>query len=162
MTPAVTSAAAYAELRPNLGGRETRPISFRISARGCFEITSHHSNAEGYAEIVISGETIKIHRHIYRECFGEIPVGYFICHKCDNPSCINPEHLFLGTVADNNMDHALKGRTPTKLTKDIVTSIRERYLPHDPRNGCRAMAREYKVDPHTMHGIVRRKTWRWV
>ena len=52
----------------------------------------------------------KAHRYIWEKIFGEIPTGMFVCHDCDNPRCINPQHLFLGTPQDNMTDKVLKGR----------------------------------------------------
>jgi hypothetical protein len=52
----------------------------------------------------------KTHRYSYEYFKGEIPKGHFICHTCDNPSCVNPEHLFSGTLKDNAKDMLMKGR----------------------------------------------------
>lgn len=55
--------------------------------------------------------TIAAHRWAWIDANGPIPDGMFVCHQCDNPSCVRPEHLFLGTLADNNRDMFAKGRS---------------------------------------------------
>ena len=76
------------------------------------------------------------HRFAYQIWVGSIPINLCICHHCDNPSCVNPKHLFLGTVNDNNQDKVKKGRQfkpqGTKnwkciLTNNLVIEIREKY-----------------------------------
>jgi hypothetical protein len=86
---------------------------------GCVE-WSGVKNRDGYG--ILSGKRFCSSRLAHRNSFtlhvGPIPDGALVCHKCDNPSCINPDHLFLGTVRDNNVDRANKGRTvsPFKIS----------------------------------------------
>lgn len=65
----------------------------------------------GYGMIDIHGRRKFVHRVVYELLHGPIPPGLFICHHCDNPSCVRPEHLFLGTPADNMHDRDRKGRS---------------------------------------------------
>lgn len=64
----------------------------------------------GYGKVGFRGKTARAHRVIWELLYGPIPENLFVCHKCDNPPCVNPEHLFLGNSKDNVQDMVKKGR----------------------------------------------------
>jgi hypothetical protein len=80
-----------------------------------------------------------------------------VCHHCDNPPCVRPDHLFLGTDADNSRDQTLKDRSAQKLTRTAAIQIRERYAAG--LDNQVQLAAEYGVSQVTIGHIVRRKTW---
>lgn len=65
---------------------------------------------KGYGQLGFLGKHTYAHRVSWELCFGKIPQGLCVLHKCDNPPCVNPKHLFLGTIADNNRDMFRKNR----------------------------------------------------
>ncbi len=80
------------------------------SKTGCWEWVKGKFTL-GYGAISVNGKTMKAHRVSYIIKYGEILDGRLVCHKCDNPSCVNPDHLFLGSTKDNTRDMMAKGRS---------------------------------------------------
>lgn len=82
-----------------------------------------------------------------------------VLHRCDNPLCVNPAHLWLGTQSENIQDRTSKGRTAAKLTPKTVQEIRVRHA-----NGetMASLAARHNVDPSTIRGIITGRTWKHV
>jgi hypothetical protein len=77
--------------------------------KGCWEWQAAKSSF-GHGRAKIGGKLYSPHRLAYEKRFGPIPAGKMVLHKCDNPSCVNPDHLFIGTARDNVRDMMSKGR----------------------------------------------------
>ena len=135
----------------------------------CIEFTGAHSKA-GYAQKRVNGKAAYVHRLVYAEKYGPIPEGMCVCHHCDNPGCINIDHLFMGTQADNLRDMREKGRgnfplnqnpqfgednNQTTLKEAEVLEIRDLhgFIPY------RKLAKEYDVSIGTILNIQQRRTW---
>jgi hypothetical protein len=125
---------------------------------GCIEW--QRSVTSGYGQISIDGRPMRAHRIAYELAYGPIPQGKFVCHRCDNPKCINSEHLFLGSNRDNMHDAKTKNRIRNgekhpgaKLTDAQVRHIRNRRAA-----GVKYIdiAREYPDTPYlTIYTIAR-------
>ena len=82
-----------------------------IRKKGCWDWSGY--KYKGYGNFRASYKAYRAHRASWIIHFGEIPEGLCVCHKCDNPPCTNPDHLFLGTKSENSLDMIEKGRSIT-------------------------------------------------
>ncbi len=119
-----------------------------------------------YGAVNAEGKQQETHRVSYELHKGPIPEKAHVCHRCDNPACCNPEHLFLGDNRTNTADRHTKRRDAigerngnSKLTADIVRDIRRRYIPR--RNG-KQLCEEYGIDNSQLNNIIKRHQWAWV
>lgn len=129
-----------------------------IEYQGC-------KDESGYGLRNIKGVCYRTHRLAWEEVNGTIPKGLFVCHKCDNPSCININHLFLGTNSDNMLDMYKKGRgnnyfkynnPKRKLTEEQVIDIKIRL---ENKETQQSIADIYKVDRTLISAIKTEKIW---
>jgi len=134
---------------------------------GCMEWLGH-KNHGGYGQLSVHKKMMASHRLSYLMHNGPIPDGMFVCHKCDNPACLRPDHLWLGTCQDNTNDKVNKNRqarsrgeksSKAKLKETDVIEILEKI-----RGGYtdEYIAAAYKVTPITIKRIRRNKTWQCV
>lgn len=118
----------------------------------------------GYGTLQVKGKSVGTHRYSYELHFGPISNGLFVCHRCDNRACVRPDHLFLGTIADNMNDAWSKqrmypnGRHPgAKLFPEQVIEIRQRYASGE---SSRRLSAEYQINLTTIKKIVIGKGWK--
>ena len=167
---------------PALTGDNKRNFFRKIKINhetGCHEWKAARSGG-GYGQFNLRGRMVGAHRLAYFLATGTDPAGLNACHSCDNPSCCNPDHLFLGTDADNMLDKTRKGRNNcprgeahgsrtqpwswqrgearwnAKLSSADILSIRT-----DPRNS-REIAGQYCVSRSQITAIKRGEKWRHV
>lgn len=155
------SCGCYAEERIS----RSKPIEWVERKSGCWECVSHKPNAYGYPQYGHNRKNIMLSRFIYSELFGEIPEGMFVMHRCDNPACINPEHLIIGTPRDNTRDMVNKGRHArgernghSLLRENEVEFIRNNYK---KIKGV-VMAKMFGVSPQTICGIQKKREWAYL
>lgn len=90
---------------------------------GCWEWTGAKSSA-GYGQIRREKKTIYAHRYVYENVFGKVN-NLLVCHRCDNPSCVRPSHLFAGSAKDNVQDMFKKKRNPSRKGQNFGRSLKE-------------------------------------
>lgn len=134
------------------------------ASSGCWNVSP--ATKQGYGKIRAFGETKLSHRVSYELFNGPIKKHLMVCHKCDNPSCINPEHLFLGTANDNMQDKISKGRHAgarkgskhhkAKLTEWQVKEIKSLLK---KKVSQRQISEAYKVSQTIISNIKTGKRW---
>jgi hypothetical protein len=129
-------------------------------------------NKQGYGNFYKPGYRHlpeRAHRFSYRTEKGEIPPGIQVCHTCDNPPCVNPKHLFLGTAKENKADSIRKGRLrvpiginchQSKLTENSVRSIRNLY--ETQKTPHRKIAEMFGVTKTVITSILSGRSWKHV
>lgn len=141
---------------------------FQEMPSGCWEWQKGKSSA-GYGAFSFKGKNIQAHRFAYEAFTGEIKEGLSVCHKCDNPPCVNPAHLFLGTHTDNMQDKFKKGRAnmpvgekiwTSKITRKDVLKIRKLY--ERKKHTQKMIAEEFGLSQSHVSFIILNKGWKHV
>lgn len=117
-------------------------------------------NGRGYGKVCFeSNPNATAHRSSYQLFKGPIADGLSVCHSCDNPSCVNPDHLWLGTIQDNKKDQIDKNRGGVKLKANQVLEIRKMY---EYGIGSLTIAKLFKVTCGTISSIAKRRIWKHI
>jgi HNH endonuclease len=121
----------------------------------------------GYGQTYLNGKHYRAHRLAFLLSNGYLPEA--VCHKCDNPSCCNPKHLFPGTNGLNNTDRHKKGRSRvllgedspnSKLSKDDILSIRHHF--NNKLKSAIQLGNEYGVHRNYIYRICKQKNWKHI
>lgn len=146
--------------------RQRLVAGIQAEGDGCWE-WQRARNSRGYGILWVDGATQRTHRLVWEVARGPIPDGMCVLHRCDNPACNRPDHLFLGTQADNVTDMVQKGRAAigetngqSKITTDQVVEIRQRYA----KGGVtqQELAEEYGVSRSGVSLVVNGRRWSWL
>jgi len=150
--------------KPNIIMAKLRDITYKVNDNGCHICTSHKPKTRGYFKIGINWKQVFLHRYMYEQKFGPIKEGNIIRHTCDNPGCINPDHLIEGTNADNSQDMINRGRGThgskqpnSKLNAQQVIDIFNNNTDSNSKLG-----REYKISSTVISHIRNGKSWKHI
>jgi hypothetical protein len=125
----------------------------------------------GYGYYRFWDKVMRTHRFVYSLFYGTIPEGMMICHKCDNPCCVRPSHLFLGTALDNARDAVNKRRTGVlppvaqpiggvrRMGAAAAVHVRKAYKAGE---AIAAIARRHRVSRGAIHRVLRRESYAWI
>jgi len=135
----------------------------------------------GYGSLIINSKIIRAHRYSWEMANGPIPGDLKVLHTCDNPPCVNPAHLFLGTNADNTADMVAKGRSTTGMRNGLVKhperaargsahgsaklnedTVREIRAARAAGESLSELSHHFEISPTTIIDVAKRKTWKHV
>lgn len=157
--------------QPGTRGKKRQPVIDRFMSKvskteTCWIWNGMTDKQFGYGLFGVRDRIMKAHKVSWVMHRGNVPAGMFVCHRCDNPRCVNPEHLFIGTPKENTQDALEKNRMlkgekngQHKLTAAQVLAIRARSAAGETRE---SLAAEFDVWSACICKIVKRQRWKHI
>lgn len=139
--------------------------NIEVAPSGCFNWKLFR-NKKGYGRMKVDGQHRPAHRVSYQVFRKAVPEGLFVLHECDNPACVNPAHLFLGTNLDNVRDSVAKGRNSrgerhgrSKLSDANIQEVTKRYSGGE---SIKNLSLAFNVTVRTMNEVLRGKSFKHI
>jgi len=150
--------------RHSIRNRNNRPITYEIDGNGCYICTSHWCTSQWYPRLSIKDKTKTIVRFLWENKYGPIPKGLVVRHLCNNPMCINLEHIRVGTQKENIHDQIKVGtfvrgekNGHAKLTEKTVRSILANHIDTNIE-----LAEKYNVSMDLIYQVRKGMIWQHV
>jgi len=157
----------YPDNTHNLIGIPTKNLNLFmggiIKHDDCFEWNKSYTN-DGYGQTTVHYKNWRTHRLSYSLFYGPIPDGLLVCHSCDNKKCLNPLHLFVGTVKDNALDASKKGlicgelSSSNILTEELIWKLCDEII--NTNSTIFELATKFDISHHTIRDLLKAKTWK--
>jgi hypothetical protein len=147
------------------GTPEERFLSsfIKLTPKDCWEWTNRRDK-DGYGYMFTNNKQIRAHRYSYEYFLKIKPDNFLVCHKCDNPGCVNPGHLFLGTAKENTADMIKKGRDTIIGAKNCKAKLSNEDVIYIRNCGIETkhLAVKYGVTKHSINNIKTKRTWKHI
>ena len=149
--------------KPNRTSYKNKELRLKEMENGCIECISHKIPKRGYPIITRDKERQKLGKYLYEKEFGKVEKKLDMCHKCDNPKCVNIEHIYFGTRKENVRDMMVRNRNQKGEMK-MNSKLKEWQIQEIMKSNknLHELGKMYKVAPATIRDVKKGKTWKHI
>lgn len=150
--------------KPHKNANSFKKIEYIIDENGCWVCVSHSKDKDGYPKVYRNKKYYQMNRYVYEIFNSNIPLGHVIRHTCDNPNCINPNHLISGTHYDNQQDKVNRKRQSfgERNGQCVLKEYEVLEILQDNKLSYSQLMKKYNVGKTTIAQIKQGKTWRYL